>query len=1442
MRKIIGKRNKVHYVEEKKKFLLRKSSTRGWFVVGISMFGMFLFNAGAPQASAAEWVANSPEQISSRITEGQKSLTMVEGDTVWNIGVALNIKDPMQLLFDNGFKDGEQFTIPVGTVISWDGNHITVTDPAGNVVKETTVQDSDKMDASKTVAGQASDTPSKDYSTTTNGNAVTTGNTGGTTVNTGTNTGTNGGSTVVVPDKGSSNNGGSNVTPDKGGNNNGGGDKPIDPVDPVTPEKTELQKLEALLAEQKAKLAELNAKLPVAEKALADAKQKLADAENGENSVAALTEKVNAQQAVVTDLQAKIDASAADIQTKEAAMNTAKQELDAAKNMVNLDLEAQIKAAEAKVAETKAATAPASQTFQDLAASAAAKYPDLANQIYNGNFIGIDDAALAASLRNAKTAVDQAFAAYAQASDALAALKASGNGNEALIAQKQAAYESTKGAYDTAVANAAADKAKLPEATQLLNDLKAKLDAAQTTDIATLKKDVELKQAEVDQIKADIEKVTAEIKETEKKIADIKLKVERQDAITAIKNMKYLSDDARNGYIGRVNGTLTTDEINGIVTEAKAADDAAKAAYDLDQAKKEAETAINGLSALSTEEKVDFISQAKSAATIDAANTVVTKATEVNTFNQAKKDGVAKINGLSSLSDQEKAKFIEQINAAVNASAVTAIVNEASALNTLNETKVSAEKTINALNYLTKTEKADFIEQVKAAKDSGAIQGILDQATKINQEAKLKELRTQAEKSINDLSDLSDKEKADFAAQLPGAATEDAIAQILTNAKALSAANKIKADAVKTVNALTDLSDQEKADFAAQIKTATTTDAVNSIVKAAQDKAVANKAKAEAEKTINALADLSETEKADFIGQVKNAGTVAEVNNIVKAAQEKAKTNKIKADAIQTVNALPNLSNEVKAQIVDQLTAAQTTKEVEQILKDAKAKDALVQETKEAKAAIAKLTDLSEADRAGYVGQIDAATTSETIQAIVKTATAQNAVAKEQNAAIAKIEAMKFLTADQKADFIKQIKAATTSDAIQAVLAKATQTNEDAKALEDVKADAIEATKQYTHVTDAVRSQAISDIKAATSKDAVKKVLADLAEAEKAAIAKELADAKTAGIEKINTLKFLTTDQKTDFTSKINAVTSKDAVAPIVTEAEKQNEIESKKGTITFTVKDFDGNVIKTVEKRMTEGNYSVTLADLGISGANIKYISGDLTGTVVKQTNKDVTINVVDTKQVQTLIIHAKDLDTGKIVETKTFYYKPGETINVDSFEFLNLDPKEWRKAGNYKFTLNARAGKVEEVSTDVRQAIALNETECKEAQAELVKLINEYRLSNGVAAMATDSRVQNAANIRAKEIKESFSHVRPDGKDFRSILEEVGIVHYVTGGENIAKSYGAVNDPVKSAQMLFDSWKQSSGHNASMLNDKFTTVAFGVYADETGIYSSTVFVTLAE
>lgn len=66
-----------------------------------SMLGFF-----QPVVSADSWQINSVEEIVSRI-DSTHSLTMIEGDTVWNIGMALNIKNPMQLLSANGYQDGE---------------------------------------------------------------------------------------------------------------------------------------------------------------------------------------------------------------------------------------------------------------------------------------------------------------------------------------------------------------------------------------------------------------------------------------------------------------------------------------------------------------------------------------------------------------------------------------------------------------------------------------------------------------------------------------------------------------------------------------------------------------------------------------------------------------------------------------------------------------------------------------------------------------------------------------------------------------------------------------------------------------------------------------------------------------------------------------------------------------------------------------------------------------------------------------------------------------------------------------------------------------------------------------------------------------------------------------------------------------------------------------
>ena len=118
-----------------------------------SMLGFF-----QPVVSADSWQVNSVEEIVRRI-DSTHSLTMIEGDTVWNIGMALNIKNPMQLLAANGYQNGEQYTLPVGTVITWDGNYVIVKDEQNQVVGEKIITDNEKMNPEKTIANQTTDEP-----------------------------------------------------------------------------------------------------------------------------------------------------------------------------------------------------------------------------------------------------------------------------------------------------------------------------------------------------------------------------------------------------------------------------------------------------------------------------------------------------------------------------------------------------------------------------------------------------------------------------------------------------------------------------------------------------------------------------------------------------------------------------------------------------------------------------------------------------------------------------------------------------------------------------------------------------------------------------------------------------------------------------------------------------------------------------------------------------------------------------------------------------------------------------------------------------------------------------------------------------------------------------------------------------------------------------------
>lgn len=109
-----------------------------------------------------------------------------------------------------------------------------------------------------------------------------------------------------------------------------------------------------------------------------------------------------------------------------------------------------------------------------------------------------------------------------------------------------------------------------------------------------------------------------------------------------------------------------------------------------------------------------------------------------------------------------------------------------------------------------------------------------------------------------------------------------------------------------------------------------------------------------------------------------------------------------------------------------------------------------------------------------------------------------------------------------------------------------------------------------------------------------------------------------------------------------------------------------------------------------------------------------------------------------------------------------------------------------------------------------------------QVVKLVNEERAKAGLQPLEIQQNVTDAANVRAREIKTSFSHTRPNGQSAFSALKEQG-VNYRGAGENIA--WGQ-----RTPEEVMEGWMNSEGHRANILNAKFTKIGVGHYRDENG------------
>lgn len=111
-----------------------------------------------------------------------------------------------------------------------------------------------------------------------------------------------------------------------------------------------------------------------------------------------------------------------------------------------------------------------------------------------------------------------------------------------------------------------------------------------------------------------------------------------------------------------------------------------------------------------------------------------------------------------------------------------------------------------------------------------------------------------------------------------------------------------------------------------------------------------------------------------------------------------------------------------------------------------------------------------------------------------------------------------------------------------------------------------------------------------------------------------------------------------------------------------------------------------------------------------------------------------------------------------------------------------------------------------------------------QIVDLVNAERTKIGLAPLTLDIQLSNAAQIRAQEQYTLFSHSRPNGSSYRTVLDENGI-SYMGCGENVA--YGFRNP-----QAVMQGWMNSEGHKANILHEKFTHIGIGYYVGPNGYH----------
>jgi uncharacterized protein YkwD len=188
---------------------------------------------------------------------------------------------------------------------------------------------------------------------------------------------------------------------------------------------------------------------------------------------------------------------------------------------------------------------------------------------------------------------------------------------------------------------------------------------------------------------------------------------------------------------------------------------------------------------------------------------------------------------------------------------------------------------------------------------------------------------------------------------------------------------------------------------------------------------------------------------------------------------------------------------------------------------------------------------------------------------------------------------------------------------------------------------------------------------------------------------------------------------------------------------------------------------------------------------------------------------------------------NAGQVLARSTNPGITNEAINIDNLQAGNYFIRVYSVDGgnsNYNLSLLARTAAVSsEISQNSPNASTASSPVPQSISNtfvnEVLNLTNTQRTQRGLQPLQLNQRLTNAAQGHSEDmaLRDYFSHEGPNGSSIASRVIAAGY-NYSRVGENIAAGYAT-------AQEVVNSWMNSPGHKANILNPDFQEIGIGYY-----------------